>query len=429
MKEKINRGDTMKNRAILAGMNDTREITNISIDESMKELEELAKASGVEVVATTIQNRETVRAATYLGKGKIEEIKNICESMEIDLVIFNDELSGSQIRNLEDILEVDVLDRTSIILDIFAKRAKTNEAKLQVELAQLKYLLPRLVGMGKKLSRLGAGIGTRGPGETKLESDRRHILRKIDLIRERLKDIKRVRSVQRSKREKTEIPIVALVGYTNSGKSTIMNTLLKMSEECDLEKQVFAKDMPFATLEISLRRISLDDNFSFILIDTVGFVSKLPHYLVEAFKATLEEVKYADLLIHVIDASNENYIMQKETTNKVLAELGAECKNIIHVFNKIDIVEDICDIPRDEQSINISAQEGTNIELLIEKIREEIEGDVAEVNLLIPHNKGYLISQLHKSASIKETIYRGEGVLLRTKLNKIDYTKYKEYEA
>lgn len=419
----------MKNRAILAGMNDTREITNISIDESMKELEELAKASGVEVVATTIQNRETVRAATYLGKGKIEEIKNICESMEIDLVIFNDELSGSQIRNLEDILEVDVLDRTSIILDIFAKRAKTNEAKLQVELAQLKYLLPRLVGMGKKLSRLGAGIGTRGPGETKLESDRRHILRKIDLIRERLKDIKRVRSVQRSKREKTEIPIVALVGYTNSGKSTIMNTLLKMSEECDLEKQVFAKDMPFATLEISLRRISLDDNFSFILIDTVGFVSKLPHYLVEAFKATLEEVKYADLLIHVIDASNENYIMQKETTNKVLAELGAECKNIIHVFNKIDIVEDICDIPRDEQSINISAQEGTNIELLIEKIREEIEGDVAEVNLLIPHNKGYLISQLHKSASIKETIYRGEGVLLRTKLNKIDYTKYKEYEA
>lgn len=419
----------MKNRAILAGMNDTREITNISIEESMKELEELAKASGVEVVATTIQNRETVRAATYLGKGKIEEIKNICESMEIDLVIFNDELSGSQIRNLEDILEVDVLDRTSIILDIFAKRAKTNEAKLQVELAQLKYLLPRLVGMGKKLSRLGAGIGTRGPGETKLESDRRHILRKIDLIRERLKDIKRVRSVQRSKREKTEIPIVALVGYTNSGKSTIMNTLLKMSEECDLEKQVFAKDMPFATLEISLRRISLDDNFSFILIDTVGFVSKLPHYLVEAFKATLEEVKYADLLIHVIDASNENYIMQKETTNKVLAELGAECKNIIHVFNKIDIVEDICDIPRDEQSINISAQEGTNIELLIEKIREEIEGDVAEVNLLIPHNKGYLISQLHKSASIKETIYRGEGVLLRTKLNKIDYTKYKEYEA
>jgi len=419
----------MENRAILAGMNKTGEVTNITIEESMQELEELAKAAGVEVVATTTQNREAVRAATYLGKGKIEEIKSICESMEINLVIFNDELSGSQIRNLEEILEVDVIDRTSVILDIFARRAKTNEAKLQVELAQLKYLLPRLVGMGKKLSRLGAGIGTRGPGETKLESDRRHILKKIDLIKERLKDIKRVRSVQRTKREKSEIPIVALVGYTNSGKSTLMNTLLKKNEDCDLEKQVFAKDMPFATLEVSLRRVDLEENFSFILIDTVGFISKLPHYLVEAFKSTLEEVKYADLLVHVIDASNENYVMQKETTNKVLAELGAEDKRKIHVFNKIDKIEDVCEIPRDEQSINISAQVGTNIDALIDKIRKEIEGNVVETNLLIPHNEGGIISKLHEEAFVKETTYSEEGVLLKVKLKYLEYVKHKKYET
>ncbi len=423
------RGEFMENRAILAGMNKTGEVTNITIEESMQELEELAKAAGVEVIATTTQNREAVRAATYLGKGKIEEIKNICETMEINLVIFNDELSGSQIRNLEEILEVDVIDRTSVILDIFAKRAKTNEAKLQVELAQLKYLLPRLVGMGKKLSRLGAGIGTRGPGETKLESDRRHILKKIDLIKDRLKDIKRVRSVQRTKREKSEIPIVALVGYTNSGKSTLMNTLLKKNEDCDLEKQVFAKDMPFATLEVSLRRVDLEGNFNFILIDTVGFISKLPHYLVEAFKSTLEEVKYADLLVHVIDASNENYVMQKETTNKVLVELGVEDKRKIHVFNKIDKVEDACEIPRDEQSINISAQEGTNIDILIEKIRKEIEGDVVETNLLIPHNEGGIISKLHQEAFVKETTYSEEGVLLKVRLKYLEYVKHKKYEA
>ncbi|PHS36283.1 MAG: GTPase HflX [Alkaliphilus sp.] len=423
------RGELMENRAILAGMNKTGEVTNITIEESMQELEELAKAAGVEVVATTTQNREAVRAATYLGKGKIEEIKSICESMEINLVIFNDELSGSQIRNLEEILEVDVIDRTSVILDIFARRAKTNEAKLQVELAQLKYLLPRLVGMGKKLSRLGAGIGTRGPGETKLESDRRHILKKIDLIKERLKDIKRVRSVQRTKREKSEIPIVALVGYTNSGKSTLMNTLLKKNEDCDLEKQVFAKDMPFATLEVSLRRVDLEENFSFILIDTVGFISKLPHYLVEAFKSTLEEVKYADLLVHVIDASNENYVMQKETTNKVLAELGAEDKRKIHVFNKIDKIEDVCEIPRDEQSINISAQVGTNIDALIDKIRKEIEGNVVETNLLIPHNEGGIISKLHEEAFVKETTYSEEGVLLKVKLKYLEYVKHKKYET
>ncbi|MCD5411173.1 MAG: GTPase HflX [Clostridiales bacterium] len=419
----------MANRAILAGMNKTGEVTNITIEESMQELEELAKAAGVEVIATTTQKREAVRAATYLGKGKIEEIKNICETMEINLVIFNDELSGSQIRNLEEILEVDVIDRTSVILDIFAKSAKTNEAKLQVELAQLKYLLPRLVGMGKKLSRLGAGIGTRGPGETKLESDRRHILKKIDFIKDRLKDIKRVRSVQRTKREKAEIPIVALVGYTNSGKSTLMNTLLKKNEDCDLEKQVFAKDMPFATLEVSLRRVDLEENFNFILIDTVGFISKLPHYLVEAFKSTLEEVKYADLLVHVIDASNENYVMQKETTNKVLAELGVEEKRKIHVFNKIDKVEDTCEIPRDEQSIKVSAKEGTNIDMLIQKIRKEIEGDVVETNLLIPHNEGGIISKLHQEAFVKETTYSEEGVLFKVRLKYLEYLKHKKYEA
>lgn len=343
--------DEIQYQAVLVGLNQTRIKEDIGIESSMDELAELAQAARVEVLALSIQNRPTVDAALFIGKGKVEEIRDLCKAHGANLVIFNDELSGSQIRNLEELIGVDVIDRTTLILDIFARRATTKEAKLQVELAQLKYRLPRLTGLGNKLSRLGAGIGTRGPGETKLETDRRHIMRKIDYIKEQLDEVKRVREVQRAQRIKSDLPIVALVGYTNAGKSTLMNSLLRMSEDYGAEREVYAENMLFATLEVSLRRLSLPDNFNFLLTDTVGFVSRLPHHLVDAFKATLEEVKYADLLLHVIDASNEDYHLQRETTLTVLKELKVEEKKIVDVYNKIDLLRDEGLVPKYENSL------------------------------------------------------------------------------
>ena len=283
-------------RAILIGVS-----LGTDISYSMDELKGLAEAAGVDVLALMTQNVDKINAGTYVGKGKLSELAECCLNMEANLVIFNDELSGMQLRNIEDACGVKVIDRTILILDIFAARATSAEGKLQVELAQLSYRLPRLLGFGKSLSRLGGGIGTRGPGETKLESDRRHIQHRMDEIKSEIKDLKSTRATQRAKRVKSEIPVVALVGYTNSGKSSIMNTLLKM-EKRD-EKSVFEKDMLFATLDTSQRLITTEDRHQFILVDTVGFVSKLPHALISAFKSTLEEVVYADLLIQVVDAS------------------------------------------------------------------------------------------------------------------------------
>ncbi|SDK59396.1 GTPase HflX [Natronincola ferrireducens] len=425
---KIEELETPTIRAVLVGMNITRKAENEMLDESMEELEELAKAAGAEVVATTVQNKQAIHPAHYIGKGKVEEIAEICRNHDVNVVIFNDELSGAQIRNLETMIGIDVIDRTTLILDIFAQRAQTKEGKLQVELAQLKYRLPRLSGLGKQLSRQGGGIGTRGPGEMKLETDRRHILRRIDDIRSQLKEVKKNREVQRNQRLKSELPIVALVGYTNAGKSTLMNVLLRKSENYDEKREVYTKDQLFATLDISLRKISLSNNIEFLLTDTVGFVSKLPHDLVEAFKATLEEVKYADLLLHIIDASNENYELQKSTTLKVLKELGVENKKVINVFNKCDKLAYDIDIPKDENSVFVSAITGKNLEHLIQMIDKGIGKKFIETKFLIPYNQGNIASQLHEDAEIVSSEYIETGIVLKVKIEDINYHKYKKFQ-
>lgn len=417
-----------KQKAILVGLNNTRKKENTDIEASMDELNELAKAAGAEVLTIIIQNRPSVNPAYFIGKGKVNEIKQLCEAFDANMVIFNDELSGSQISNLEDILDVNVIDRTVLILDIFAQRASTKEGKLQVELAQLKYRLPRLIGLGRQLSQLGAGIGTRGPGEQKLETDRRHILKRIDDIQRELKEVRKNREVQRGKRNKSELPIVALVGYTNAGKSTLMNSLLKMSEQYDYAREVYVKDVLFATLDTSLRKLSFPDKLEFILIDTVGFVSKLPHDLIDAFKATLEEVKYADLLIHVIDASNEEYNLQKETTLNVLRELGVENKKIIHVYNKIDKISDITLIPKHDNSLAISAKTNENLDLLIQRVRDHIGPQIIQVDLLVPYDRGDLISNLHSDGVVVELEYVEEGVKIRANIEEMYYHKYEPFQ-
>ena len=309
------------------------------IDNSMDELEELVKAANGEVIERIIQKKDRIDATFYIGKGKAEEIKNYCYELDIDTVVFNDELSPAQIRNLENIIEKKIIDRTNLILDIFAKRATSKEGKLQVELAQLKYRLPRLIGLRDYLSREGGGIGTRGPGEMKLETDRRHILREIGNIEKQLDEIEKVREVKRKKRIDSNLPVVALVGYTNAGKSTLMNKILEYSEDFDEGKEVFVYDMLFATLDTTLRRGKLLNGQDFLITDTVGFVSKLPTHLIEAFKGTLEEVKYADLLLHIVDASNSDLDIQIKTTYDILKDLDVLDKPIVTVFNKIDIAE------------------------------------------------------------------------------------------
>lgn len=417
-----------KNKAILVGLNNTGKKEDIDIETSMEELSELSKACKIEVLGIAVQNRPSVDSTYFIGKGKVEEIKSLSENLEANMIIFNDELSGSQIRNLEDAIGVTIIDRTVLILDIFAQRANTKEGKLQVELAQLKYRMPRLTGLGTQLSQQGAGIGTRGPGEKKLETDRRHILKRIDDIRKELKEVKKHREVQRGKRKKSELPIIALVGYTNAGKSTVMNSLLKMSEEYDESREVSAKDMLFATLDVSLRKIVFEENLEFLLTDTVGFVSKLPHDLIDAFKATLEEVKYADILIHVIDASNEKYDLQKQTTLKVLNELGVENKKIINVYNKIDKVTGEAFIPKENNTIRISAKTNENLDILVEYIREEIGPKTIELELLIPYDKGSVVSSLYNDGIVITSEYVEEGIEIKVKIEQIYYHKYKEYE-
>ncbi len=409
-------------RAILVGLQRTEDISY-----SMEELKGLAEAANVEVLGQMIQNLERPNIASLIGKGKVEELAEMVKNMEADTVIFNDELTGMQLRNLEDAVGVRVIDRTILILDIFADRATSKEGKLQVELAQLKYRMPRLTGFGKSLSRLGGGIGTRGPGEKKLETDRRHIERRIQDIKEELAQLSSTRGVQRSRREKSEIPVVALVGYTNSGKSALMNKILEITEK--EEKTVFEKDMLFATLDTQQRSVVLDTNHRFILVDTVGFVSKLPHSLVEAFKATLEEVIYADLLIHVVDSSFENYDFQIDVTNKVLAEIGTEGKEKIIAYNKIDLTEKTGLMPLPgSDSLLISAKYGLHIDELLEKIKGIIFKDDVSARLLVPYAKGDVSSYLCEKAKVNIMEYREDGTYFEVELKEADYRRLKEYE-
>ena len=403
--------------AILAGIQLREDISY-----SMEELAGLAEADGVTVAGQMIQSLERPNTATLIGKGKVEELAELCRNMEADMVIFNDELSGVQLRNLEEALEVRVIDRTILILDIFADRAVSREGKLQVELAQLQYRMPRLTGFGRSLSRLGGGIGTRGPGEKKLETDRRHIAGRIDDIKAELARIGKTRQVQRSGREKSQIPVVALMGYTNSGKSAIMNRLLQLSERED--KTVSSQNMLFATLDTQHRKITLEQGSEFILIDTVGFVSRLPHSLVEAFKSTLEEVRYADLLIHVVDSSYENRDFYMEVTNKVIEQIGAGDKDQIVAYNKMDIAKSVPLDVSDHEVVYLSAKTGENINVLVEKIREKIFGGRVEMTLLIPYQRGDITSYLCENAQIFSMEYEEEGTLLHGKLEREDALRY-----
>lgn len=424
--------EEIKEVAILVGINlksNTKKDDNIDIDDSMEELKDLAEAAGAEVAGILVQNKDTIDKAFFVGKGKVEEIKEYADKLEANLVIFNDELSGSQIRNIEQVLGVKVIDRTTLILDIFASRALSREGKLQVELAQLRYRLPRLVGMGTQMSRTGAGIGTRGPGEKKLEKDRRHILSRSDAIRRELKEIKKNRQTQREKRTKSELPIVALVGYTNAGKSSLLNELIKSHKEYDKEKEVFVKNMLFATLDVTLRRATLPNKKDYLVVDTVGFVSKLPHDLVDAFKSTLEEVNYADLIVHVIDATNESFEIQKETTETVLKELGVGEKKHIIAYNKVDKL-DLDVFPRsNDKEIYISAKKGINLDKLVDVIQHELYSDYKEVRLSLPFDKGGVLSKLKNDFEVGEIEYTENGMQFDAVIDEETYIKLRDFEV
>lgn len=396
-------------RAVLAGVHtgggDPLQDTT---QQTIEELEELARTAGVEVVGSLIQNRGSADPATYLGEGKIEELYRAAEELDADVVIFDDELSPVQVRNISDALERKVIDRTALILDIFAARAITKEGKIQVELAQLRYLLPRLTGMGRALSRLGAGIGTRGPGETKLETDRRHIRRRISALSAELEEVQRHRDLLRSKRKKDAIPIVALVGYTNAGKSTLLNLLTGAD--------ALAEDKLFATLDPTQRSLTLSDNRSVLLVDTVGFIRKLPTHLIKAFKSTLEEAALADILIHVIDASNEEYRHHIEVVRGILTEIGASGKPTIAVLNKIDVVADELLLPRGIDAtcacVEISAKTGAGVERLREVLEEIVPGRKQRVKVCIPYSQGRLLAALHETQVVEEETYAEEGTVV-----------------
>lgn len=413
-------------RGVLVGVNLQKDE---HFDYSMEELANLAQALDVEVVGMVTQNLERVTPSHYVGTGKIEEIKTFFDETDANIVIFNDELSPSQIRNLERDLQCKVIDRTMLILDIFSRRAKTREAQLQVELAQLQYMLPRLVGLHASLSRQGGGTGggfkNRGAGETKLELDRRKIEDQISKIKKELESVKEQRETQRKQRRKNAVPVVSIVGYTNAGKSTIMNQLLAKAGQDDT-KHVFEKDMLFATLETSVRNIELEDNKSFLLTDTVGFVSKLPHHLVKAFRSTLEEARESDLLLHVVDVSNEEYRFMMEVTNETLKAIDVENIPTIYVYNKSDLAEVEYPLVSGD-NIWLSAKEDVGLEELLQQIKQQIFANYVTCQMLIPYNQGGIVSYLNEQATVLETKYEEEGTLLSLELKEADYQKYEIY--
>lgn len=412
-------------KAIIVG-SDTRE--------SLDELAELADACNIPVLEKVFQSRSKIDPAFYIGRGKVLEIAALRQTSRANVIIFDDELSGSQVRNLENALGAKVIDRTTLILEIFARRAKSKEAKIQVELAQLKYRKSRLMGLGTVLSRTGGGIGTRGPGEKKLETDRRHINETIYDLNNELKKIKKTREVQREKRNKESIPKVSLVGYTNAGKSTLRNALCDKAAamEGKSKEKVFEADMLFATLDITTRAVTLKNKGLITLTDTVGFVRKLPHDLVEAFKSTLEEVIYSDLLCHVVDSSSEDVLEQIKAVEEVLAELGARDKETILVLNKIDMTDEeklnsIKEAVDYSDIIEISAKEEINLENLLELIEEKLPYNLIKSEYLIPYDKGDVVSFLHRNGRIFEEEYRDNGTFMIVEVDEETFNKSKEY--
>ncbi|MEE0249196.1 MAG: GTPase HflX [Peptacetobacter hiranonis] len=412
----------MRKRVIIVGIN----INNKNnFEESIIELKNLCIACDMEVVGKVEQNLKKINPTFYMGSGKIEELQDLIEKTNAEIIVFNNELSASQIKNIEEEVKCNVIDRTALILDIFANRAKTREAKLQVEVARLQYELPRLIGANENLGRQSGGVGTknRGAGETKLELDRRRIEDRIASLNKELEILKYQRNTQKNKRKKSNIPNVALVGYTNAGKSSVMNVLVEnfINKE---DKKVFEKNMLFATLETYVRNIKLHNNKSFLLYDTVGFVGDLPHNLVKAFRSTLEEVCDADLLVHIIDISNPNYKNQIDVTNETLSQIGADNIPMIYVYNKIDLI----DLDKlDNNKILISAKRDIGIDRLIESICEKVFEDYIRFKLKIPYSEGKTISNIMENATILDSEYIEDGVILNIECSEKEYVQYKQY--
>ena len=411
--------EMVQERAVLVGLNaDCFTKAQTASDETLEELEALLETAGGFCTGKVLQNRHTPDAHSFIGEGKAEEVRMLVEATASTMVVFDNELSPGHIRALEEILGVTVLDRSALILDIFAQRAKTKEGRLQVELAQYQYLLPRLSGMGKSLSRQGGGIGTRGPGETKLESDRRHIRERITRLQHELEQVRQVRSVQRERRMKNSVPVVAIVGYTNAGKSTLLNQLTGAG--------IPANNRLFDTLDTTSRQLTVSDNLDVVLSDTVGFIAKLPHHLVDAFRATLEELEFADLLLHVIDSADPNREEHIEVVDRLIAKLAKPGTKVLRCYNKADLV-DATDIPIGDDVVRMSARHGYGMAELLQAIENALGQSRHHVVLTLPYSQGGLVDTLHKNAQVKGVEYTGEGIVVETVLDPILYGRLKEY--
>ena len=412
----MNETENSRPRVMLAAV-DTGEY---DAGRSLDELAELADTAGAEVIIRIVQKRPGFEPATCIGSGRLAEMAELCEREDIDQIIFDCELSATQIRNIEAVCNVHTIDRTMLILDIFAQRATTHEGRLQVEIAQHRYRLPRLAGMGVKLSRLGGGIGTRGPGETKLETDKRHIRARIASLSAELREIEKRRGLHRERRKKDGVLVCAIVGYTNVGKSTLLNTLTNAG--------ILAEDKLFATLETTSRSIELPDGRSVTLVDTVGLISRLPHHLVEAFKSTLEEAASADVILHIVDASNDDCADQAKVTLELLKDLGCEGIPVVTVLNKCDLVPYMEDLSAEENTVKISARTGEGIPAMLETIAKALPQSARKMKLLIPYYEGGLLSEIRQEGKIFSEEYTPEGTLVDALVDVKLYSKAEKYK-